>query len=66
MKGLQGETDHIFDMRSDAGRGFDRRMFPVIVPDAIDSPFFPDAMGDFEDVIFEVDEFRIKALHGFF
>ena len=48
MKRLQGETDHIFDMRSDAGRGFDRRMFSVIVPDAIDSPFFPDEMGDFE------------------
>jgi hypothetical protein len=41
-------------------------MFSVIGPDAIDPPFFPDAMGDFEDVILEVDEFRIKALHGFF
>ena len=66
MKRLQGETDHIFDMRSYTGRGFDRRMLSVIIPDAIDPPFFPDAMGDFEDVILEVDEFRIKALHGFF
>ncbi len=45
---------------------FDWSMFRIIIPDAVDPPFFPNAVGDLEDIILEVGEFRIETLHDIF
>ena len=64
MQGFQGELDDALDIRGGTGRRVDWRCGAIPLADFVYLATFPDALGDFEDVVCEVCEFRVKALHG--